>query len=393
MRPAREPEASSPSCDARTRADRGARAPAGGREPPRGPLARRRRRGGAGRPLRGDLGRRDGRRRPLPLQTSSRPRRSGTERWPRRPRTWRRWAPGRARPTSRSGCRPGSTPIDALALVEGAHELAGELGITIAGGDITRAPGADRVVHGGRAGRTIRMSWSAATARGRATGSRSPARWGRRERGSRCSTGAPAPASTDAARRAARALRPTAAAPDDRTRAGRARRHRDDRPVGRAGHRRRPSRPAQRRADRALAVLAAGRRRRERGRGASSASTRGRSPPPPARTTSCASACPPHAEARSARGPRACDLGRVGWSSRDRRAWCSPTREASWPGTSTRSERGEAHSRRSIASATASGRPGTRPSRSVASTRPGPWDLLYSSGSTAPAGCCIGSGP
>ena len=53
-----------------------------------------------------------------------------------------------------------SRPIDALALVRGARALADETGIAIAGGDVTQRAGADRVVHGRRAGRTIPASWS-----------------------------------------------------------------------------------------------------------------------------------------------------------------------------------------------------------------------------------------
>ena len=156
-----------------------------------------------------------------------------------------------------------------MALVGGAHALADRARHHDRRGRRHPRAGADRVVHGGGLGAMTRESWSDATARGRATGWPSPARWGRRARGSRCSTGARAPASIRRGPRAARAIRTTGAAPGGRTRAGRARRARDDRPVGRAGHRRRSPRPAQRRPDRAVAVVAPDRRGRRRGRAGS----------------------------------------------------------------------------------------------------------------------------
>ena len=62
-----------------------------------------------------------------------------------------------------------------------------ELGVTIAGGDVTARRRADRVVHGRRLGAMTPASWSAATARGRATSWRSPARSAAPARGSPCS--------------------------------------------------------------------------------------------------------------------------------------------------------------------------------------------------------------
>ena len=50
-----------------------------------------------------------------------------------------RWAPGPARRTSRSASPPGRSDR-ALAIVRGAQALATGVGITIAGGDVTRAP-------------------------------------------------------------------------------------------------------------------------------------------------------------------------------------------------------------------------------------------------------------
>ena len=90
--------------------------------------------------IRGHLGRRDGGRDPLPHRAARRPRRSGIARWRRPRRTWPRWARAQARPTWRSGCPPGLNRIERSALVQGARALADEIGITIAGGDVTRAP-------------------------------------------------------------------------------------------------------------------------------------------------------------------------------------------------------------------------------------------------------------
>ncbi len=59
---------------------------------------------------------------------------------PARCRTWRRWAPRRARPTSRSACRRGSARSEGLELLRGARTLAAQTGTTIAGGDVVSAP-------------------------------------------------------------------------------------------------------------------------------------------------------------------------------------------------------------------------------------------------------------
>ena len=66
------------------------------------------------------------------------PARSATARWPRRCRTSRRWArPRRGLPGA--GLPAGTRLADAPALIEGAQGWRG-LGVTIAGGDVTRAP-------------------------------------------------------------------------------------------------------------------------------------------------------------------------------------------------------------------------------------------------------------
>ena len=161
---------------------------------------------------------------------------------------------GRARRIWSSACRAGSRPTTALALVGGARALADETGVDDRRRRRDPRRRADRVVHGRRMGRATPASWSRETARARATGSPSRARSGRRARGWRCSTAAPARASTTSV---ADALRERYARPRPRLHAGRAlrraRRTRDDRPVRRARHRRRPYRAAERRADRAVA--------------------------------------------------------------------------------------------------------------------------------------------
>ena len=182
-------------------------------------------------------------------------------------RIWPRWGPPLARRTSRSGCRRATGDADALAITRGARELAGELGVTIAGGDVTRAPaltvtftvvgwaddpgelvGRDGARPGDRVAVTGSLGGAGAglaLIEGRASAGRGPVE------------------------AAASALRARYARPRPRVDEGAALAAGGATAMidisRRARHRRRPHRPAQRRPDRAVARVAAARRRRARG--------------------------------------------------------------------------------------------------------------------------------
>ena len=170
----------------------------------------------------------------------------------------------------------------------GAQALAGECGVTIAGGDLAAGPGADRRRHrhrlGGDAGGRRRPRRRAA----RRPASASPAR------------SAPRPRAWRGVRRGTVDAPPPPGRGSPRASRSRARRARDDRPLRRARHGRAARRERQRRPA-----------RRSTSTGCRSRTARRSSrPPPAARTTSCWPASRrsrgrPAASPGSARSPRA----------------------------------------------------------------------------------------
>ncbi len=138
--------------------------------------------------LRRHLGRHDGRRRPLPPRRSCRPRRSDTGRWRGRCPTSRRWAPIRARPTSRSACPPAPSRVRDGTARRRRRRSPRARARRSPGATSPRA-GADGLVHRRRLERRSRR---AGRARRRAAGRPrrpSPGRWAPPARAWRCSTG------------------------------------------------------------------------------------------------------------------------------------------------------------------------------------------------------------
>ncbi len=205
-----------------------------------------------------------------------------------RSRTWRRWAPSRARPTSSSAPRRTSARPSCSRSSTGCWASPRATGTTLAGGDLTRAPAltlALTVV--GHAPSPERFVTRGGAEPGRRPRAHRRARRGRRR---------PAPARGAGARRRARRLDSRRAAPAParagaaarrRPGAGRGRRKGDDRPQRRPRRRRRPPGRAQRRRPAHRGGGAAARRRASRSSPPRPAASRSSWPSAEARTTSC----------------------------------------------------------------------------------------------------------
>ena len=201
---------------------------------------------------------------------------------------------------------------DVLALHAGRRGAGGRVRRDDRGRRPGRGPGADDRGHGDRlGGRGRRSSW-AATARGRATSSASPATSGRGGRPRRRST---------AAREgpAERHLRPRPRLAEGRALAA-AGRARDARPLRRARARRAPAGRGERRAAGARHGGAAGRARDGGGGRRAGDDARPSWPPPAARTTSCCFCVAPEARAAAESAGAVTWIGRatagvpgVGW--------------------------------------------------------------------------------